>query len=263
MSELNDLFPYSIFILGTIIGSFVNVAALRYLSGESVVWPGSKCPACQVPIAWYDNVPILSWLILRGRCRKCRGGISYQYPIVEFLLGSLFLATYLKFGPTWTMVEVLVLLTGLVIVSLIDLKSYLLPDIYTLPGIGLGLLGAWLNPERSFGNALAGVVLGAGFLWALSYAYYLWRKQEGLGGGDIKLLAWMGAVLGWESLPFIMLAASIVGSIAGLWTMRSSQKGFKTMIPFGPYLALGSVAYIFFAEYFARKYAEFLFPFLF
>jgi leader peptidase (prepilin peptidase)/N-methyltransferase len=152
---------------------------------------------------------------------------------------------------------------GLLILSVIDLKSYLLPDIFTLPGIFLGLVFSYLNPDRNLLDSAIGVFVGGGVFWAISKTYFLIRKEEGLGGGDIKLLAVIGAFLGWEAIPFVLLVASISGSLAGLLAMRVSQKGIKTIIPFGPFLAFGSAVYLFFGEYFARKYAEFLFPFLF
>jgi len=252
------------FVLGAIFGSFGNVVIYRYLSNESIVWPRSRCPNCQKMIRWFDNIPIFSWLLwLRGKCRYCQSKISAQYPLIELLVAILFTAAYLKTGLKMTTFETCLLLWGLVIVSVIDLKSYLLPDLFTLPGIILGLLFSYLNPDRSFVDASLGVLVGGGVFWALAKAYFAIRKEEGLGGGDIKLLAVIGAFLGWEAIPFVLLVASVVGSIAGLLAMKMSQKGIKTIIPFGPYLAFGSVIYLFFGEYFARKYAEFLFPFLF
>lgn len=253
-----DLFGIYSFCLGAIFGSYSNVAIYRYLSGESVVWPGSKCPSCQTPLRWYHNIPIFSWVALKGKCQFCSKPISKQYWIVELFLGILFYLAYLKVGWTWTLVEYFIFLTGLVIVSGIDLKSYLLPDIYTWPGIFIGLIGAYLNPEREFISALLGVLFGGGFLWSLAWMYKKWRGEDGLGGGDIKLIAWIGALLGWEAIPFVMILSSLLGTLAGLLTMRSSQKGFKTMIPFGPHLALGSVIYLLFGDYFSRKYAEIL-----
>lgn len=252
------------FIFGALLGSFGNVVIYRYLSNESVVFPNSKCPKCQFPIRWFDNIPILAWVIwLRGRCRNCSAKISIQYPLVELVTGLLFWGSYLKFGFTFSAVETCFFVWGLLILSTIDLKSYLLPDIFTLPGILLGVLLAYFNPQREVWDSLIGVLVGGGVFWALASGYYLVRKEHGLGGGDIKLLALIGAFLGWEAIPFVLLAASLSGSLAGLLAMRISQKGIKTIIPFGPYLAFGSATYIFFGEYFARKYAEFLFPFLF
>jgi leader peptidase (prepilin peptidase)/N-methyltransferase len=256
-------YGFNFFIFGAILGSFGNVIIYRYLSNESIVFPNSKCPSCQSPISWYDNIPVLSWLILRGKCRICHKPISVQYPIVEFLSGVLFLGAYFKAGLTFTAFEICFFLWGLLILSIIDLKSYLLPDIFTLPGIFLGLIFSYLNPDRNLLDSGVGAFIGGAIFWLLSKAYFLIRKEEGLGGGDTKLLAVIGAFLGWEAIPFILLVASISGAVAGLLAMKMSQKGIKTIIPFGPYLAFGSVIYLFFGEYFARKYAEFLFPFIF
>lgn len=264
MSDSINFFYMAIFfILGTILGSFANVAIYRYFSGESLWWPGSKCPSCQTPIKWFDLIPIISWFVLSRKCRKCQTPISAQYPLVEFVMGILFLLAYLKFGISVSLIEILLFFLGLVIVSAIDLKVYLLPDVYTLSGLAIGLIGSVLNPERSFYDALAGVLLGGGFPWFVAYLYYLWRKEEGLGGGDIKLLAWMGAVLGWQAIPFIMIVASVVGSLAGLWAMRHSEKGLKTVIPFGPFLSLGALIYALGGQYLAHLYIEFLLPGLF
>lgn len=251
------------FLLGCLFGSFANVAILRYLSGDSIIWPGSRCPHCHAFLKWYDNIPIFSALFLKLKCRYCSNNISWQYPMVELLTGLLFLSVYLNYGLTWTSLELFILVLGLVIVSGIDLKSYLLPDVYTLPGILIGLLGAWLNPERHLVDSILGVLVGGGILWSLAYFYFLWRKQEGMGGGDIKLLAWLGAVLGWEAIPFTLLVSSIVGSLAGLLTMPYSQKGFRTIIPFGPFLAFGGLLYALGGRWIAEIYNQFMLPFLF
>jgi leader peptidase (prepilin peptidase) / N-methyltransferase len=251
-------------ILGALCGSFANVVIYRYLSNESCVTPRSRCPSCGQLISWYDNIPILAWLLwLKRKCRFCKTIISFEYPLVEFISMLLFFGVFLKRGMSFSSFEEAFFLWGLLVLSVIDLKTYLLPDIFTLPAIGLGLLGAYLNPDRFFQEALLGVLFGGGAFWLLSRLYYFFRKEEGLGGGDIKLLAVIGAFLGWEALPFVLLTSSLIGSLAGLLAMKKSQKGFKTVIPFGPYLAFGSALYIFFGQYFARKYAEFLFPFLF
>lgn len=253
--------PVVFFILGTILGSFANVVILRNQKGQSFVTPGSHCPQCQAPIGWQDNIPILSWIFLRGRCRNCSAKISIRYLIVELLTGALFAMTVYRLGYSWFLIEALILVLGLVIVSFIDLDSFLLPDVFTLPGMALGLFGGLINPERSFWDALLGFLMGGGFLWAVAYFYYLWRKEEGMGGGDIKLLAWIGAVLGWQSIPFVIISASIVGAVAGLWAASSAKQGLKTVIPFGPYLALGAVFYMLGGHDLAERYIEFFFPY--
>jgi leader peptidase (prepilin peptidase)/N-methyltransferase len=233
-----------VFILGLLWGSFGNVVIYRLPEKLSVVTPRSRCPKCLTQIAWYDNIPVLSWLILRGRCRACGAGISVRYPLVELLTGIVFAAIFNKYGYQWITLEYLIFAWSLIVVSMIDLDHMILPDVFTLSGIVIGLVGAAVNPERSFSEALIGVLVGGGFLWAIAYFYLLLRKEEGMGGGDIKLLAWMGAVLGWTSIPFIVLVSSVLGSLVGLVLAMRSKAGLKSVIPFGPYLALAALLFI-------------------
>lgn len=233
-----------VFVFGLMWGSFANVVILRLPKGESVVRPRSRCPGCSSAIKWYDNIPIISWLLLRGKCRQCKTPISARYPLVEFLSGLIFALIYLKYGQSWVTLDYIVFGWSLLVVSFIDFDHMILPDVFTLSGIVIGLAGAAINPERSFLNALAGMLMGGGFLWLIAYLYLLFRKEEGMGGGDIKLLAWMGAVLGWTSIPFIILGSSIVGSVVGLVLASRSGAGLKSTIPFGPYLALAALVYM-------------------
>lgn len=232
------------FVLGLLFGSFGNVVIYRLPRGESVVHPRSRCPGCQAAIAWYDNIPVISWLILRGRCRGCKTSISKRYPLVELLTGVLFAAVTFKYGVSWTTLEYLIFVWSLVVVSFIDIDLMILPDVFTLSGIVIGLIGAALNPEREFMPSLMGVLMGGGFLWLVAYLYLLVRKEEGMGGGDIKLLAWMGAVLGWTAVPFVVLASSLLGSAVGLVLAFRREAGLRSVIPFGPYLALAAILYI-------------------
>lgn len=184
--------------------------------GESVVSPGSFCRSCNTPVRWYNNVPIFAWFWLRGKCANCGAKYSFRYPFVEFLMGALFAGAGIAVGFNWTLLEVLIFIFGLVTVSFIDLDHMILPDKFTLSGIVIGLVGASLNPERSFMSALIGVLAGGGFLWAVAYLYYVLRGKEGMGGGDIKLLAWIGAVLGWKAVPVVILVSSLLGSFIGI-----------------------------------------------
>jgi leader peptidase (prepilin peptidase)/N-methyltransferase len=233
-----------VFILGLLWGSFGNVVIYRLPEKLSVVTPRSRCPKCLTQIAWYDNIPVLSWLILRGKCRACGARISVRYPLVELLTGIVLAAIFHKYGYQWITLEYLIFAWSLIVVSMIDLDHMILPDVFTLSGIVIGLVGAAVNPERSFPEALIGVLVGGGFLWAIAYFYLLLRKEEGMGGGDIKLLAWMGAVLGWTSIPFIVLVSSVLGSLVGLVLAMRSKAGLKSVIPFGPYLALAALLFI-------------------
>ena len=231
----------AVFLLGLIFGSFANVVILRLPAGLSVVRPRSRCPKCQRAIAWYDNVPVVSWLILGGRCRHCRTRISPRYPLVEALTGVCFAAVFARHGLSWSTLEYLIFAWSLIVCSFIDLDHMILPDVFTLSGIVLGLIGAALNPDRDFLPALGGVIFGGGFLYLIAWAYLAWRKEEGMGGGDIKLLAWIGAVLGWSAVPFVVLASSVLGSVVGLTLAIRSRAGLRSEIPFGPLPGLGRV----------------------
>ncbi len=238
------LITVAVGVFGLLLGSFGNVLIYRLPEGKNVVSDRSRCRNCHKVVPWYDNIPVLSFLVLRGKCRQCKTKISPRYPLVELLMGLLFVLIYMTTGWTWLALEYYIFVFGLVVITFIDLDHYIIPDVMSLPGIVIGLLGAFLNPEREFISALLGVLMGGGFLWAVAYFYEVFRKQEGMGGGDIKLLAWIGAVLGWPAIPFVILSSSIVGSIVGIFVMRKSENGLKTVIPFGPFLALGSVMYL-------------------
>lgn len=249
-------------LMGACLGSFANVVIYRLPRGESVVRPRSRCGSCGTPISFRHNIPVLSWFLLRGKCASCGARYSFRYPAVEMLMAVLFMVAYLEMGWSWTLLESLIFIFSLVTVSFIDLDHMILPDTFTLSGIVIGLLGALLNPEREFLDSVYGVLLGGGFLWAIAYLYFVVRKREGMGGGDIKLLAWAGAVLGWKAVPFIILVASLLGSVVGIGMAllatrgRSSESATENeavaddsevasfAIPFGPFLALGALLYL-------------------
>ena len=250
----------TLFLFGLIFGSFGNVVIYRLPKGQSVVSPRSRCPGCGQLIAWYDNIPVLSWLILRGRCRRCKIKISARYPFVELLTGLTFAGLGWRYGLSYSLIEYLIFAWSLIICSFIDFDHMILPDTFTLSGIVIGLVGAALNPERSFVSSLGGVVLGGGFLWAIAYLYLVLRKQDGMGGGDIKLLAWIGAVLGWPGVPFVVLSSSILGSVVGLTLAFRRKAGLKSVIPFGPYLALAALLYLLGADSIGHWYIGLFLP---
>lgn len=260
MFELDGLLYGFFFVFGACLGSFANVVIYRLPQGKSVVLPGSHCYSCQAPIRWYDNIPLVSWLLLRGKCRQCGARFSFRYFFVELLMATLFTLAYFYFGLSWNLVEALLFLFGLVCCTFIDFDHMILPDEFTLSGIVIGLLGAWLNPQRELLDAFVGVLIGGGFLWAMAYLYYVFTRQDGMGGGDIKLLAWIGAVLGWKAVPFVIMASAIIGSVIGLILARKQKQGLKTMIPFGPYLALGAVLYMFGGQTIALWYFDLFLP---
>lgn len=248
------------FFLGACLGSFANVIVYRLPRGESVVRPRSRCQSCQAKIAWYDNIPIMSWFLLRGKCRRCRARFSLRYALVEFLMATTFAGLYYKFGASWLLLEYCIFAFGLITASFIDFDHMILPDEFTLSGIALGLVGAFFNPEREFLPALGGVLLGGGSLWAVAAIYSAFRKQEGMGGGDIKLLAWIGGILGWTSVPFVIISSSLIGSIVGVTILIKTKGGLSRAIPFGPYLALGAILFIFCGQKLTAMYFHFFIP---
>ena len=257
---MSELYPFFIFIYGALLGSFANVIIYRWPKNESIVTPRSKCPHCQKSILFYDNIPIFSWIFLRGKCRHCQVKISIRYPLVELTMAVVFLVIYLFVGESWNLLEYLIMAFGLVTASFIDIDHFLLPDVITLPGIIIGLVGAFLNPNRLFLDSILGVLVGGGFLWAIAVVYQLIRKEEGMGGGDIKLLAWVGAVLGWKAIPFIIISGSLLGSVLGLLLAGKQNKGMKTVIPFGPYLAFGAILYVCGGESIGNWYIRLFIP---
>ena len=247
-------------LLGAIFGSFANVIIVRWPSEENIVIPRSKCRSCDKQILNIDNIPIISWLLLKGKCRFCKSKISTMYPIVELLMALLFLAVYLTTGLSITGVEYLIFVFGLLTISVIDLKHFLIPDILSISGILIGVLGALINPERMILDSFFGIVLGGGIFWITGFMYHMIKKEHGLGGGDIKLLAWIGAVLGWQSIPFIIMFSSIVGTFIGVIVMFKTKGGMKTVLPFGPFLALASCVYLFVGKQITAWYWEVFFP---
>lgn len=261
MSEFDDYFFYVFFfLLGSILGSFANVIIYRLPREQSIATPRSHCYACKKTIPWYDNIPILAWFFLRGRCRQCGTKFAFRYAFVELLTAVLFALSYHYAGLTWSLPEYLIFVFGLVVCTFIDLDHMILPDEFTLSGIVIGLVGAYLNPQREFLDAFLGVLMGGGFLWGMAYVYYLMTGNEGMGGGDIKLLAWIGALLGWKAIPFVIMTSAIVGSVVGLTFSAKQKAGLKTVIPFGPYLALGAVLYLFGGQTISIWYFDLFLP---
>lgn len=260
MSEFDAFIYVTLFIFGACFGSFANVVIYRLPNDLSVVKPRSHCQNCKKPVAWYDNIPMLSWLLLRGKCRYCQAKFSFRYFFVELLTAVLFVLAYYYLGFTWTLLEALIFIFSLVCCTFIDFDHMILPDEFTLSGIIIGLVGAALNPERQLLEAVLGVLVGGGFLWAMAYLYFLFTQKDGMGGGDIKLLAWIGAVLGWKAVPFVIMVSAIIGSVVGLALARKQKQGLKTMIPFGPYLALGAVLYLFGGQAIANWYFNLFLP---
>lgn len=252
-----------IFIFGAIVGSFLNVCVARIPNGESIIDPPSHCPKCKAPIPFYDNIPLVSWLFLRGRCRSCAELISPRYFIVELLMGLLAVTLYYQFGLSLAFVVGFVFAAGLIVISFIDLDVRIVPDVISLPGIVAGLVfsvvGRYVVADPfelvpSPLSSLIGILAGGGFLLALAWAYETFTGVEGMGGGDIKLLAMIGAFLGWPAIPLTLFFSSLGGSVVGLTAMLVKGVGRRYALPFAPFLCLGAILYLFLGRDLARFY---------
>ncbi len=233
-------------IIGALVGSFLNVCIIRLPKGESIVIPGSHCPQCDHPIKFYDNVPVISYLVLRGRCRYCRETISMQYPLIEGITAVSSFFLFLRFGLSWAYLFYFSFVSSLIVVTLIDLYHQIIPDVISLPGIGVGLLGSLVIPQITFFDSLVGILVGGGSLFIIATLYQWLFKREGMGGGDVKLLAMIGAFLGWDAVILTILLSSLIGSVTGVMMMILKGKNFRYAIPFGPFLSLGAVIALFY-----------------
>ena len=227
-------------MLGLIVGSFLNVCIYRLPRGQSVNWPGSRCTSCLRAIAWYENVPVVSWLALRGRCRNCGERIAVMYPIVELITGALFVAGYFIYGWTPLLAVRLAFACAMVVLFVIDLQHHILPNVITVPGIVIGfVLSLFLPP--GWQSSLIGLIAGGGVLFAIAEAYYRLRGIEGLGMGDVKMLSMIGAFLGWKLVLVTLVLASFAGSVIGIGVRASGRGGMKAALPFGTFLAVGAL----------------------
>lgn len=238
------------FVFGAVVGSFLNVCIYRIPAGSSIATPSSHCPHCKKPIRFYDNIPILSYLVLRGRCRRCNEKISIIYPAVEALTALISLSLFLKYGPSLQYLIAFLFASALIVITFIDLEHQIIPDVISLPGIPLFAIAAVLVMDITVVESLIGVLIGGGVLFAIAFGYELITKREGMGGGDIKLLAMIGGFFGWKSLIFILLVSSFVGAIIGISVILFKGQDMKYAIPFGPFLSIAAVAYIFWGTHF-------------
>ncbi len=241
-------------IFGAIIGSFLNVCIFRLPKEESIVWPGSYCPHCKKPIKFYDNIPLVSYILLKGRCRHCQSAISFQYPFVEGITALASLILFMKFGFSLSYLFYFLFVAALIVITVIDLYHQIIPDVISLPGIVVGLIASIIIPQMTFFNSLTGILLGGGSLFLVATIYQWLFKREGMGGGDVKLLAMIGAFLGWKAVILTILLSSLVGSITGIIVMFLKGKDFKYAIPFGPFLSFGAVVSLFYGENVIRWY---------
>jgi len=226
-------------LFGAIVGSFLNVCIYRLPRGASVVWPASACAKCGRALAWYENIPVVSYLVLAGRCRTCREPISARYPIVEVLTALMFAGAWWYYGPSLLLVARVVFGCALIVLFAIDLEHHLLPNAITLPGIAVGFVFSFFT-EPGWLASLVGILLGGGILYATAEAYYRIRGEEGLGMGDVKMLAMVGAFLGWQLTFMTLMLASIAGSVIGGAMILLQRGGMKTALPFGTFLAVGA-----------------------
>ncbi|MEC4676358.1 MAG: prepilin peptidase [Nitrospirota bacterium] len=245
------LFYFAVFVFGLLIGSFLNVCIYRIPRNMSVVWPSSRCTSCDSPVRPWDNIPLISYLFLRGRCRYCKDKISARYPLVEAINAFLYVSLLWRYGPGWDFLLYCVLVSSLIVITFIDLDYQIIPDRITLVGIPIGLLaGSLLLPDPflrasalGYKASVAGFLIGGGFFYLVAVL-----SRGGMGGGDIKLMAMVGAFLGWKAVLLTTLLGSLSGSIVGLFLMAVKGKGRKYRIPFGPFLALGTLVSLFFGQ---------------
>ncbi|MBI1861902.1 MAG: prepilin peptidase [Deltaproteobacteria bacterium] len=246
-----------IFVFGLIWGSFFNVCIHRLPKEQSVLFPRSHCPNCQALIPWYLNIPVVSFLYLKGRCAQCQKSICWEYPLVEILTGVVFLLLYLRFGLSTQWVGYTVFFSGLWVSSIVDLHHQIIPDEISIGGIPVGFLYVLWSGDILWWQSLLGIVAGGGSFLAVSWVYEKITGRDGLGGGDVKLLAMIGAWLGYQAILPVIVISSAVGSLVGISLMVAKAKGMKEAIPFGPFLAAGAVVQCFWGD----KIGEYLFPF--
>jgi leader peptidase (prepilin peptidase)/N-methyltransferase len=226
--------------LGLAVGSFLNVCIHRLPLHESVAWPASRCPQCATPLSSFDNIPLVSYLVLGGKCRSCGAPISVMYPLVELVTAGVFLAAYYLFGPSPLLIARLLFASAMIVLFVIDLQHRILPNIITLPGIIVGFVFSLFLPPGWF-ESLVGIVAGGGVLLLMAEMYYRLRKEEGLGMGDVKMLAMIGAFLGWKLMLVTLVLSSFLGSLIGIGMIVLKKGDMKYALPFGTFLAIGAI----------------------
>lgn len=238
-----------IFIVGAAVGSFLNVCIYRLPENKSIVLPSSHCLSCGKPLAWRDNIPLVSFILLKGACRQCGAKISFQYPAVELLTGIIAAALFLVYGVSFSFLFAFLFSSALIVISGIDLRHQVIPHAITLPGIPFFAAAAVVFMDLAVLDSFLGVMIGAASLYFVA-VYYEWiTGREGMGGGDVNLLAMMGGFLGWQSLIHIVLVASLAGVLVGISMMALKGKSSRHAIPFGPFLSVGALSYLIFGDY--------------
>jgi leader peptidase (prepilin peptidase)/N-methyltransferase len=237
---MNALIIFFLAGIGLAVGSFLNVCIYRLPRRESLSFPASHCTSCNRPLAWFENIPVAGWLVLRGRCRTCRAAISPMYPIVEAITGAVFVCAYLIYGWTPLLAARLVFACAMIVLFAIDLRHHLLPNVITVSGIAVGFVASLFLPPGWL-SSLIGLVAGGGILFAIAEVYYRVRGIEGLGMGDVKMLAMIGAFLGWQLMLLTLVLASFAGSFIGIAFLASGRGGMQFALPFGTFLAVGAL----------------------
>ncbi len=255
---MDYLTPIIIFIFGAAIGSFLNVCIYRLPRSKSIIRPNSFCPACERPIKFYDNIPIVSYIILGGKCRHCGAKISRRYPFVELITAILFLIFYRRFGLSYELLACMIFVSLLITISFIDYDFQIIPDVLSIGGLVLGLLIAFIRPGFRFMDAFYGVLIGGGVLFIIAYGYQLIARREGMGGGDIKLLAMIGSFTGFKGVLFSLIGGSIIGSLVGIPLMLMKKENMKYAIPFGPFLSLAALIFLFTGDRFMDALFHFI-----
>jgi len=240
-------------LLGLAIGSFLNVVILRLPRGGSLISPGSRCPSCGYALGPADNIPVVSYLALGGRCRRCRARIGVRYPLVELVTAAVFVAHYLVFGWTPLLAVRLLFAASMVALFAIDLEHHLLPDAITLPGLGVGLVASLFLPP-GIRDSLIGMLAGGGVLWLIGEAYYRYAGEEGMGGGDVKMLAMVGAFLGWQLVIVTLVFSSVAGAVIGMVVIAVKRGGMKYALPYGTFLAIAALVASLYGEQIVRWY---------
>ncbi len=245
-------------LLGLALGSFVNVCIYRIPLKKSIVFPSSSCPNCGSKIRFYDNIPLVSYIFLLGKCRHCRTPLAWHYPFVEAVVGLLSVALFIRYGLGYQYFLYLVFVASLVAISIIDLQHQIIPDVISLPGIVAGLAVSFLPGGVTWLDSLIGIVAGGGSLYLVAFVYAKLAGKEGMGGGDIKLLAMIGGWMGWKYLHFVVLLSSFAGVMVGVPLLLIAGKGLRVRIPFGPFLASGALLCFFFGSEILNWYTGFL-----
>jgi leader peptidase (prepilin peptidase)/N-methyltransferase len=249
----------TVFVLGAMIGSFMNVCIYRVPKGQSVVRPSSTCPSCGTPIRFYDNIPILSYFILRGRCRSCKAEFSLRYPVVEFINAAFYVLVLNRFGvgsPPWVLLVYFLFVSALIVIFFIDLDHQIIPNSITFPGMPLAvILGATILPDPFFRDDLLGLkasaigfIAGGGGFYFIAVSGKAILKKEAMGGGDVKMMAMVGGLLGWKAVVLTTFIGSLLGSLIGVSLITLKGREWGSKIPFGPYLALGALVSLLWGE---------------